>query len=132
MLRSIIGIAIGVLVASIVVIFAASAVHQNFFDPDANGIGIGEQLGVIGAWAASTFLGGFITALIGGRWAPAVWVLAATMVLFAVTNIGVSSGAWSIAIGALPAIAGGGWLAIFATRAKYGPPPIKPKKGGIL
>jgi len=132
MLRSIIGVTFGVLVAAFIVIFAANAAHHAFYNPDANGIGLAEQLGIIGAWAACAFLGGVIALLIAKRWAPVGWVVAMTMALFAITNIGVSSGAWGVMLAALPAIAGGGWLAILATRSRYGPPPVKPKKGGIL
>ena len=87
MLRSIIAVTAGVLAGVTIVIFGAFIVTQ--MTPDLSGLKslpIASKFGVIGVWFVGAFFGAGLSSLIGKRWAPASWVVAATMALFAVSN----------------------------------------------
>lgn len=130
MLRSIIAVTAGVLAGVTIVIFGAFIVTQ--MTPDLSGLKslpIANKFGVIGVWFVGAFFGAGLSSLIGRRWAPASWVVAATMALFAVSNFAADPAPlWMMAL-TVAGIAAGGWSAVRTTAARYGAPPAAKKPG---
>lgn len=136
MLRSVLAVTAGVLIGVTVVIYGAFIVTQMVSAGDGsaaaqlNGLKslpLANQFGVVAVWFLGAFLGAFAASIIGRRWAPASWVMAATMALFAVSNFTSDPAPlWMQAL-SIAAIAAAGWLAIKVTSARYGAPPTVPK-----
>jgi hypothetical protein len=86
-------------------------------------IPVGAKLFVVAGWFIGTLAGCALTGLLSKRWAPAVWVVAATMLFFtASTLVAIPHPAWMMLAGFASAPLAG-FLAVKATRAKYGAPP---------
>jgi hypothetical protein len=135
MIRSVIGVILGVLVGSVLVFVVESFGHRFFpapagFDPTdpaaVKSLPFATKFTVIVAWFAGAFGGGAAAALAGRRWAPAVWVVAATVFLFAVTNFTSYPHPLWMMLASAPATLLGGWLAVKATGADYHRPPAPP------
>lgn len=138
MLRSIIAVTSGVILGFTIVVFASFIVMQMIpapqdLDPSDPNIlkllPLQNQLGVAIVWFVGVFVGALAVAFIGRRWAPSVWVLAATMALFAGSNFLQFPAPIWLALVTFAVIGGAGWLAVTLTRARYGAPPAAPKKG---
>ncbi len=103
------------------------------FDPNDPGavasLPFGAKFAVLVAWFTGAFGGGATATLIGRRWAPAAWVVAMTILLFAASNFTAFPHPLWMMVGSVPATLLGGWLAILATGAGYGRPPSPPKPG---
>lgn len=130
MTRSVIAVTAGVLLGVTVVIFGAFIVTH--MTPDLSGLNslpVANMFGVIGVWFVGAFLGAVVSSLAGRRWAPASWVVAATMALFAISNFASDPAPLWMASLTLAGIAAGGWIAVKATSARYGAPPAAPKSG---
>lgn len=131
MLRSIIAVTIGVLIGSCIVIFASFIVMQMVpvpadIDPNARDVmkklPLANQFGVILVWFFGTFSGALAAGFIGRRWAPAIWVVAATMALFAISNLASYPPPFWMAAATFGLIGGGGFSAVKLTKASYGKP----------
>lgn len=141
MLRSILSALFGVLAGAVIVFVVERVSHAVFpvpagFDPlKAGAIGalpFATKASVVFAWFAGAFGGGVTASLIARRWAPAAWVVAATILLFAATNFSAFPHPLWMMIASLPAAAFGGWLAVRITGARYGRPLVADKKKSIL
>ncbi len=131
MLRSIIAVTIGVLIGYCIAIFASFILIQMVpvpadIDPYARDVmkklPLANQAGVILVWFFGTFSGALAAAFIGRRWAPAIWVVAATMALFAIVNFAsYPSPIWVVLV-TVGVIGGGGFSAVKLTKASYGKP----------
>ena len=128
MLRSIIAVTVGVLAGVCVVIFssilvpAVAPIPEGIDPKSAAAIGqlpLVNKVSVIVIWAVATALGSTAASLISMRWAPAAWVVAATMLLFAISNFASFSAPIWMVLGSLGAIAVGGLAAIRLTGANY-------------
>lgn len=138
MLRSIIGVLVGVIVGAFLVLIVEGVSHAMFpppgnFNPNDPGavaaLPFASKAMVLLAWLVGAFGGGGAASLIARRWAPAAWVVAVTILLFAATNFTAFPHPMWMMIGSVPATLAGGWLAVVATRAGYGKPPSAPKPG---
>ncbi len=141
MLRSILSVLFGVIAGAVIVFVVERMSHAVFpvpagFDPSKAGaidaLPFATKASVVFAWFAGAFGGGVTASLIAQRWAPAVWVVAATILLFAVTNFTAFPHPLWMMIASVPAAALGGWLAVRATGARYGAPRAAAKKKPIL
>src|SRR3990167_7260373 len=132
MLRSVIAVTAGVLLGVTVVIFGAFIVTQ--MTPELSGLNslpVVNKFGVVGVWFVGAFLGAALASLVGRRWAPASWVVAATMALFAMSNFASDPAPfWMIAL-PLAGIAAAGWSAVKMPSASYGAPPAAATKTGL-
>ncbi len=135
MLRSVLAVLFGVLGGAAIVFVVEAVSHGIYpipegFDPtkaaDIAALPFGAKFAVVLAWFAGAFGGGVIASLISKRWAPAAWVVAATILLFAGTNFSAFPHPLWMMVASLPATALGGWLAVLLTRAKYGRPAAPP------
>lgn len=140
MLRSVVGVLVGVIMGALIVLVVEAASHQLFpaptgFNPkDAGAVAslpFATKFSVLVAWCAGAFGGGVAASLIAKRWAPTAWVVAATILLFAASNFSAFPHPLWMMLGAAPATLLGGRLAIAATRATYGRPPSSPPKPGL-
>jgi hypothetical protein len=132
MLRSITAVLVGVVLGALLVFMVQPIGHAFFpapkgFDPTSleavKALPFGAKFMVLVSWFVGAFGGGVAASLISRRWAPAVWVVALTILLFAATNFSAfPHPAWMMA-GSIPATVLGGWLAILVTGGKYGLPP---------
>jgi hypothetical protein len=138
MMKSVIGVLVGVILGTVLVFIVEFASHQIFpapagFNPkDAAAVAalpIGVKLSVLAAWFIGAFGGGVAASLIGGRWAPATWVVAVTILLFAASNFAAFPHPLWMMLAAAPATLAGGWLAIVTTKATYGRPASPPRPG---
>jgi hypothetical protein len=138
MMRSIIGVLVGVIAGALLVLVVEAMSHRMFpapagFNPkDAGAVAslpFATKFSVLVAWCVGAFGGGVAASLIARRWAPAAWVAAATIFLFAASNFSAFPHPLWMMLGAAPATLLGGWLAIVATKAQYGRPPSAPKPG---
>ena len=108
MLRSIIAVTFGVLIGVTIVIYLSFAAAVTV---ESDGVAapvarmqdlpIANQFGVVAVWFLGTAIGAAIASLIGRRWAPSSWIVAATMALFAATNFASDEGedglqAWKV------------------------------------
>lgn len=141
MLRSVLAVLFGVLGGAAIVFMVEAVSHTIYpipkgFDPtnaaDIAALPFGAKFAVVFAWFAGAFGGGAVASLIAKRWAPAAWVVAATILLFAGTNFSAFPHPFWMMVASLPATALGGWLAVLITRAKYGRPPAPPAKKGLI
>ena len=141
MLRSVLAVLFGVIGGAGIVFVAELVSHGLYpvpegFDPTKPeaiaALPFGAKAAVVVAWFAGAFGGGVIAALIAERWAPAAWVVAATILLFAGTNFSAFPHPPWMMIASLPATLIGGWLAVVVTRARYGRPPAAPAKKGLF
>lgn len=140
MLRSVLSVVIGVIVASIIVLIVEMVGHSvtpspvvlDPKDPTAMAlVPLPAKVAVVLAWFAGALGGGIVASLIARRWAPAAWVVAATILLLAgVTMTQFPHPIWMI-FGAVLATGLGGWLAVKATKAYYGRPFIGGPKPGL-
>lgn len=124
MVRKILGVVLGVIVAGIAVAageFALSAIWPmpQHGQPDAEamktfmaGVPLGMKLGLAAVYAAATFFGGIVAASVAkGRWAG--WVVTTIMLMLTTANfVMLPHPIWLVAL-CLVGIAGAGW---FATR----------------
>ncbi len=138
MLRSITSVLVGVVLGAMMVFVVQLFAHQFFpapdgFDatnPDAiKALPFATKFSVLVSWWAGAFAGGVAASLIARRWAPAAWVVAGTILLFAATNFSAFPHPLWMMIGSIPATVLGGFLAIIVTGARYGKPPQGPKSG---
>jgi hypothetical protein len=137
MLRSVLSALFGVIAGAALVFVVERISHGVFpvppgFDPTkAEAIAalpFGAKALVIFAWFAGALGGGVVASVISGRWAPAVWVVAATILLFAMTNFSAFPHPLWMMIASAPAAGLGGYLAVRLTGARYGRPPAAEKK----
>jgi len=135
MLRSIVAVTAGVLFGVTIVIFGAFIVTQSASAGDAahlsglKSLPVAILLGVVGVWFAGSLTGAVTASLIGRRWAPAAWIVAATMTLFAVSNFTSDPAPLWMALLTVAGIAAAGWCSIKLTSASYGAPHSVPKPG---
>jgi hypothetical protein len=131
MLRSVLSVVVGVLIGSLLILGVEMLGHAVFppaagLDPanpeSLKAVPAGAMLTVIAAWFAGAFGGGVSASLIAKRWAPAAWVVAATILLLAgATMAGLPHPTWMIA-GAIVSTGLGGYLAVKLTHGYYGQP----------
>lgn len=137
MLRSVLSVLFGVL-AGAAFVFVIERISLGLFPVPAGfdptrpeaiaALPFGAKASVVFAWFAGAFGGGLVASLIARRWAPAVWVVAATMLLFAMTNFtAFPHPLWMIAA-SVPAAGLGGYFAVRLTGARYGRPPVAEEK----
>lgn len=141
MLRSVISVVAGVIIAAILILVVEMVGHAiyppppglDITDPQAIAkVPLAAKVAVVIAWFIGTFGGGVAASLISKRWAPAAWVVAVTILLLAgVTMMQFPHPFWMM-IGALAATGGGGFLAVRLTKARYGMPHQDPRKTGLL
>lgn len=141
MLRSIVSVVVGVITGCVLILIvemtghalAAASGGLDFNGSQAiRAMPLTVKLAVILAWFAGAFGGGAIASLIARRWAPAAWVVAATICMLAgVSMLQIAPPLWMLAA-AVAAPALGGFLAVRATRGQYGRPPDEPPKAGLL
>jgi MFS family permease len=136
MLRNVLAVLGGVVLGALVVFVIEIAGHSvfppprniDFKDPDALRAAmaqnpLGAKLFVVGGWFAGSFAGCVLTGFLSRRWAPAIWVVAGTMLFFIASTLAtLPHPGWMMLAGFAGAPLAG-ILAIKATRAKYGPPP---------
>ena len=136
MLRSIIAVTVGVLLGVCIVIFASFFAAEiapipESLDPisaDAmKRLPLTNKLIIISIWALGAFLGAIAASYISRRWAPASWVVASAMLLFAISNFASFPAPIWMVFASLGAIISGGYLAVAATGARYKIP--GPKSG---
>lgn len=141
MLRSVLGVAAGIIAGSIIV-FAVEFLGHAFFpaaiaidksDPEqmkrlVEVTPLGATLFVVLGWFAGAFGGGVAALMIARRWAPAAWVVAATFFGLAAMNfVAIPHPLWMQASAVIVcAIAGA--LSIRVMRGRYGAPPAAPRK----
>lgn len=140
MLRNVLSVLFGV-IAGAALVFAFEAVsHALFpipagFDPVKPGaiaaLPFVVKISVVAAWFAGALGGGLVASFVSRRWAPTVWVVAATMLLFAFTNFNAFPHPLWMMAASVPAAALGGYLAVRLTGARYGRPPVETKKSLI-
>lgn len=137
MLRSVLSVLFGVIAGAALVFVVERISHGQFpvpagFDPTRPeaiaSLPFGAKASVVIAWFAGAFGGGLVASLIAKRWAPAAWVVAATMLLFAITNFTAFPHPLWMMVASIPAAGIGGYLAVRITGARYGRPPIAEKK----
>ncbi len=131
MLRSVLSVVIGVLLGSVLILVVEILGHAMFppppgLDPEnpesLRATPAGAMLTVITAWFAGAFGGGVAASLIAKRWAPAAWVVAATILLLAgATMAELPHPLWMIA-GAIVSTGLGGYLSVKLTHGYYGQP----------
>ena len=138
MIRSIIGVLVGVIAGAFIVLTVEAISHQIFPPPaafDAKDAGavaalpLGAKLSVLIARFGGAFGGAVAALMIARHWAPAGWVVAATILLFAATNFSAFPHPLWMIIASIPATLAGGQLAILFARANYGRPSGPPKPG---
>ncbi len=132
MIRSIIAVLAGVVVGAILILIVEGAGHLmippppgfDLANPDSvKSVPVAAKVAVLAAWFVGSFGGGAAASIIARRWAPAAWVVAATIFLLsAVTMAEIPHPGWMMA-GAIAVIALGGFLAVKATNGNYGRPP---------
>ncbi len=136
MLRSIIAIVVGVVVATAVIfvseqigrrLFPAPAIGVDMSDPEAwkdqetaaaymSAVPFQAKAAVVIGWFLGTLAGGIAALMIGARSAPLAWIVAATIFLFSVSNfLAFPHPLWMIAGAPLA----GGAVAIAAMRGTY-------------
>ena len=137
MLRSVLSVLFGVLAGAAIVFLVERLSHGLFpipagFDPTMReaiaSLSFGTKASVVIGWFMAAFGGGVIASLIAKRWAPASWVVAATVLLFAITNFSAFPHPMWMMLASAPAAALGGYLAVRTTGARYGRPPAPEKK----
>lgn len=137
MLRSILAVLFGVIAGAFLVFLSERVSHMLFpipagFDPTKPGaiaaLPFGAKAAVVIAWFAGAFGGGAVASLIARRWAPAVWIVAATILLFAMTNFSAFPHPLWMVIASAPAAGLGGYFAVRLTGARCGRPPVTEKK----
>ena len=146
MLRSIISVVAGIVAASLVVFVAETAGHRMFPTPEVSGYDCSDpdtyrakeaartciaatpanaKAAVVLGWFLGAFAGGIVALLIGGRWAPLAWIVAATIFLFSVMNFfAFPHPVWMMA-GAVFAALLGGFGATAVMGAKFARAPAK-------
>lgn len=144
MLRSILAVVAGVLVAAALVFAAEAAGHRLYPTPAIGAVDCGSKaayaekasaavcvaatpagakLAVVAGWLLGAFGGGVAAALIGRKWAPLPLLVAATILLLCIVNFfAFPHPLWMIALAVLAAPLGG-FGAVAATGARFGPPP---------
>lgn len=120
MLRSVLGVAAGVIVGALI-IFVVEAIGHGLFPPPAgvnvkdpralaeimDQIPFGAKLAVLLAWFLGILGGGVVGARIGQRWAPVAWIVAATLFAMAViTMIQIPHPLWMAAGSVIATVAG--------------------------
>jgi len=140
MLRSVLSVVIGVIAASIIVLLVELIGHSMFppsadLDPSDPAsvamVPLSAKIAVVLAWFFGAFGGGVVASLIAKRWAPAAWVVAATILLLAgATMLQIAHPLWMM-IGAVVATGLGGWMSVKTTKAYYGRPYAPPPKLGL-
>jgi hypothetical protein len=135
MLRSVLSVVAGVLLGSVIILIVEMTDHALFPPPPGldpanseslKNIPAGALGAVIMAWFAGAFGGGVVASLIARRWAPAAWVVAATILLLAgATMAQIPHPLWMI-VGAIAATGLGGYLSVRLTNGYYG----RPSSGG--
>ena len=136
MLRNILSVFVGVLFGALVVFVIEMAGHVLFPPPTdidlkdpaqlraaMAQIPVGAKLLVVAGWFLGAFAGCALTSVLSRRWAPAVWVVAATMTLFVASTLMAIPHPWWMMIAGLLASPIAGYLAVKATGARYGAPP---------
>lgn len=120
MLRSVIAVVVGVLVAVAAIAVLEPLAHRVMTE---NARAAAAQLAIPAVWFGAAFGAAAAASLIARRWAPAALVVTATILLAALVNSTLFSYSRWIVVGAPAAIALGGVLAIKATKARFGRPP---------
>ncbi len=148
MLKSIIAIVVGIVVASLVVFGVEMAGHRLFPTPDVAGHACREvetysvkeaaaacigatpiyaKIAVVVGWLLGALIGGVAALAVGGKWAPLAWIVAGTIFFLSVTNfVMFPHPVWMMAGAVVAAVLGG----LGATRlmgATYAKPAAKPK-----
>lgn len=143
MLRSIIAVVVGIVVASLAVFAAEMVGHRLYPTADVAGYAcsevdtykvkeaaaaciaatpIGAKIAVVVGWFLGAFLGGVAALMIGRRWTPLAWIVALVIFLLSVMNfIAFPHPIWMMA-GALVAAVLGGFGATAVMSAKTAPP----------
>jgi hypothetical protein len=140
MLRNILAVTGGVLAGALAVFLVEAAGRALFpvaqpidlSDPAAaraaiEALPFATKFAVVVAWFAGALCGGVVAAIASKRWAPAAWVVAATMALFAGATLRSIPHPWWMLAGAALGPLLGGWLAVKVTGARYGAPAAGPR-----
>jgi hypothetical protein len=133
MLRNIIAAVAGVLVATLVIFVAETIGHGVFPTPSIESascadpatykdkglaaacvaaLPLGAKLAVVAGWFLGVVAGGIAALLVGKRWAPLAWIVAATIFLLCVVNFASMPHPVWMMVGAVFSALIGGWLAI--------------------
>lgn len=141
MLRSVIGVVVGVSLGAIAVYVAEFLGHTIYptsvqidrADPEAmkrlvEVTPLGAKISVVAGWSLGAFFGGLGALAIARRWAPVAWVVAASILGLAATNFAAIPHPLWMQVGAVAGCGLGGMLAIRTMRGAYGPPPAESKK----
>jgi hypothetical protein len=148
MLRSLVAVILGVVFAVVVVFAVEFAGHAAFPTPNIGTADCSDpetyadktaaiactaaapfasKAAIVAGWFLGAFFGGIVSLLIGRRWAPLAWIVAATIFIFSVTNFFLfPHPVWMMA-GSVFAALFGGLFAIAALGAKYERPVEKPQ-----
>jgi hypothetical protein len=140
MLKSIIAVIAGVVAGALVVFGVEMLGYQLFPTPDVAGyacsdpatykvkagmaacmavVPVSAKANVVGGWFLGALIGGMVALLIGGRWTPLAWIVAATIFLLSATTFFMfPHPLWMIA-GAVFASLLGGFLATKLLGAKF-------------
>lgn len=136
MVRSIIAVVAGVIIGVFAVMIVETVGHALFAPPVGADAGSGVaalpvavKASVLCAWFVGAFAGGVVASLVARRWAPAAWVVATTILLFAATAFSATPHPLWMMLSAVPATLLGGFLAVRASKAVYGRPPSAPSPG---
>lgn len=131
MLRSVLSVVIGVIVGAVLILLVELIGHWLFpppfgLDPTKPGalgsVPMQAKVAVLIAWFVGAFGGGVAASLIAKRWAPAAWVVAATILLLAgASMMQFAHPIWMMASAVL-ATGLGGYIAVKATSGYYGRP----------
>ena len=131
MLRSVLSVVVGVIVASVLILIVELVGHSMFPPPaglDPNdpafiaNIPVSAKIAVVIAWFVGALGGGVVASVIAKRWAPSAWVVAGTVLLLAgVTMLQFPHPLWMM-LGAVASTGIGGFLAIRITKGYYGRP----------
>lgn len=137
MLRSVLSVLFGVIAGAALVFvverisLTVNPVPAGFNPAEAGAIAslpFSAKAFVVFVWFAGALGGGAVASLVSKRWAPSAWVVAATMLLFAMTNFSAFPHPLWMVLASAPAAGLGGYLSVKLTGAKYGPPPAPEKK----
>jgi hypothetical protein len=138
MVRSVLGVIAGVLAGVVAVILTEAIGHSLFPPPPGldfkdrealvaamDKIPVGAKIAVIVAWFLGVFAGAATTSLIGRRWAPLAWLVAAILFAFACqTMLMIPHPLWMWVASVVAAIAGA-YLAVKLTDASWTRPIAK-------
>lgn len=141
MVRSVLGVVVGIVVGSLLVFVTERIGHVVYPTPEGFDFKdpaqlkrlvevtpFGAKLFVVGGWFLAAFVGGLAALRVARNWAPVAWIVGATFLGFCAMNFAAIPHPLWMEIAAVVVCLGGGWLATLVSRARYGAPPPSPRK----